>query len=176
MSTQNICNYADVVLRDKSCAATATIKGGSKYPLINGNVWFYPVNTGTLVIAEIYNLPENTEATQTSPQIGPFGFHIHEKGDCCPSSEGVKEFSCVGGHYNPKNVPHPHHAGDMPVLFSDDGYAYLSFISGRFNVPDIVGRAVIIHQSPDDFRTQPSGNSGEMIACGRIFSCTRESG
>lgn len=56
----------------------------------------------------------------------------------------------------------------MPPLFGNDGKAFSAFLTDRFTVKEIVGKTVIIHSSTDDFTTQPSGNSGEMIACGEI--------
>lgn len=56
----------------------------------------------------------------------------------------------------------------MPPLFENNGYAYLSFLTNRFQIKDIVGKTVIIHDMPDDFKTDPSGNSGTKIACGII--------
>lgn len=51
----------------------------------------------------------------------------------------------------------------MPPLFGADGEALLIFLTDRFRVRDIVGRTVIIHAMPDDFTTQPSGNSGAKM-------------
>ena len=45
---------------------------------------------------------------------------------------------------------------------------FSAFLSGRFTIDEIIGKAVIVHSSPDDFTTQPSGNAGEKIACGII--------
>ena len=93
------------------------------------------------------------------------GFHIHE-GTC----QGTKaeSFAQADGHYNPTNAMHPQHAGDMPSLLANDGNAFLIFYTDRFHPEDVIGRAVIIHAHPDDMTTQPSGNSGAMIACGEI--------
>ena len=85
-----------------------------------------------------------------------------------PNGNG-EPFPMSGTHYNPHNCPHPYHAGDMPPLFGTNGYAFLSFITSRFKVNEIIGKTVIIHSSPDDFTTQPSGNSGTKIACGVII-------
>lgn len=139
-------------------AARASIHGDAKHKGIHGAVNFYPMLGGTLVTAEIYGLP----ATATNI----FAFHIHEGGACRGSEEDP--FAMTGGHYNPTNMPHPQHAGDMPPLFGNNGYAYLSFFTSRFTVNDIIGRTVIIHNGPDDFHTQPSGASGKKIACGEI--------
>ena len=80
----------------------------------------------------------------------------------------AESFAQADGHYNPTNAMHPQHAGDMPSLLANDGNAFLIFYTDRFHPEDVIGRAVIIHAHPDDMTTQPSGNSGAMIACGEI--------
>ena len=68
-------------------------------------------------------------------------------------------------------MTHPLHSGDMPVLFSDsNGYAFLAFYTDRFTPDQVVNRTVIIHQNPDDFRSQPAGNAGKRLACGVIMA------
>ena len=64
--------------------------------------------------------------------------------------------------------PHPYHTGDLPPLFSEDGQAWMAVYISKFTPEQIVGRTIIIHGNVDDFTTQPSGNSGPMIACGVI--------
>ena len=72
-------------------------------------------------------------------------------------------------HYNPGNCPHPAHAGDMPPLMTDGGgYAWMAFYTKRITMSEVIGRTVVIHSNPDDFHSQPSGNSGKKIACGVI--------
>ena len=56
----------------------------------------------------------------------------------------------------------------MPPIFGNDGYSYMSFFTNRFNLSEIIGKSVIIHSNTDDLTSQPSGNSGEKIACGII--------
>jgi len=65
-------------------------------------------------------------------------------------------------------LPHGNHAGDFPVLFSNNGVARMCFFTNKFKVADIIGKAVVIHQNPDDYRTQPAGDSGKRLACGVI--------
>lgn len=141
--------------------ARAQIKGNEKHYEINGEVLFRTTHRGVLVTAQIEGLPRGGGCENPI-----FGFHIHE-GDMC-SGNSEDPFKNVGGHYNPLNCPHPYHAGDMPPLFTAGGFAYLSFLTSRFTVDEIIGRTVIIHGSPDDFTTQPSGNAGMKIACGKI--------
>lgn len=142
--------------------ATAIVSGSSKYPDIQGEVDFYGMKDSVLVVARVSGLPNDTQACKSRI----FGFHIHEGTMCTGNKEDP--FADAKTHYNPNNCPHPHHAGDMPNLFGNDGYAFLAFSTNRFKVDEIIGKAVIIHSKPDDFTTQPSGNSGEKIACGVI--------
>lgn len=145
----------------------AVIKGGPLAPNINGIVTFSNAMGGTMVTATIYGLPEYQPATNGGSPIGPFGFHLHENGSCevgNPSSP----FEAAGSHWNPTNQPHGNHAGDFPVLFSNNGYSYMAFYSNRFRPEDVIGKAVIIHENPDDYRSQPSGNAGNRLACGVI--------
>ena len=162
----------DVILR-KWPDAMAIVRGSAEYSGINGFVRFYQTQCGVVVAAEIMGLPKNAREVapvsttgETGCQSPVFGFHIHENGQC--SGTVSNPFADVGSHYNPESCEHPHHAGDMPPLFGNDGYALSVFLTDRFSVSDVIGRAVIIHRDPDDFTTQPSGNSGKMIACGEI--------
>lgn len=143
----------------------AFIFGSEDYSDINGAAYFYPLWDGTLMITDIAGLPFDTSKS-CADRI--FGFHIHEGAMC----QGTKEdpFSDTGSHFNPYSCQHPEHAGDLPPLFGNDGYALSMFYTNRFLPEEVVGRTLIIHGMPDDFTTQPSGNSGIKIACGEIQS------
>lgn len=102
------------------------------------------------------------------------GFHVHEKGDCS-SGDGMS----TGGHFNPLGKPHAahgageHHAGDLPSLRADAyGNAELEFTSRSITVgsgaTDVVGKGLIVHRDPDDYKTQPTGNAGPRVACAVI--------
>ena len=147
--------------------AMATMTGSIYAPHLYGNIYFYSVEGGTEVFAEVWGLPMYKPATNGDAPIGPFGFHIHEKG-ICHVIDPMDPFQSAGGHYNPYNQPHGNHAGDFPVMFSNDGYARMSFFTDKFKPADIIGRSVLLHQNPDDFRSQPSGDSGKRMACGII--------
>lgn len=141
-------------------SAYAVLKGDTKAPKLNGMIYFYPVSQGGVLIeAEVSGLPQQ-KPNETS---GFFGMHIHENGDCTPP------FDNTGSHYNPTNASHPNHAGDLLPLLSNSGYSYLVFYSDRIQLEEIIGKSVIIHSAPDDFTTQPSGNSHEKIGCGVIL-------
>lgn len=148
--------------------ALAKIMGGNIAPEIFGNVFFYDVPKGTEVYVEVWGLPLYQPANLNDQPIGPFGFHIHECG-ICEITDPENPFQTAGGHYNPTYQPHGNHAGDFPVLFSNNGYTRMSFFTDKFKPKDIIGRSVIIHQNPDDYRTQPAGNSGKRMACGVIY-------
>ena len=144
-------------------SAIAKVSGSRQYPDVKGTVRFYQTAVGVVVAADIYGLPESNEACGGAI----FAFHIHEGGSC--SENGTEPFPNSMSHYNPHNCPHPYHAGDMPPLFGSNGIAYSVFLTNRFSVREIMGKTVIIHMGPDDFTTQPSGNSGSKIACGVIM-------
>jgi Cu-Zn family superoxide dismutase len=85
----------------------------------------------------------------------------------------------AGGHFNPTGKPHgapsapDHHAGDMPMLVADGAgnanlTTELSGVAIGSGAGDIVGKAVVVHKDPDDFKSQPAGNSGPRVACAVI--------
>lgn len=142
--------------------AYATLYGSNEIPEIFGTMKFYQTNMGVIIYAEVSGLPMSNSKCK-SPV---FGFHIHEGTEC--KGDEKDPFSKAMSHYNPDSCEHPFHAGDMPPLFGNNGYALLVFLTNRFSVKEVTGKTVIIHSSPDDFSTQPSGNSGKKIACGII--------
>jgi superoxide dismutase, Cu-Zn family len=114
-------------------------------------------------------------ARLTGVPPGKHGFHIHEKGDC-----SAPDAMSAGGHFNPSNAHHgnpqdiDHHAGDLPVIDADAGViatldaVVMGAALGGGGTFDVVGKSVVVHKDPDDFKTQPAGNSGPRIACGVI--------
>jgi Cu-Zn family superoxide dismutase len=155
-------------------AAVANVKGGPLAAKLRGTVLFRNVPGGTWICASFTGLPEYQPGTEDNQPIGPHGFHIHEIGDCS-IGDPKDPFKAAGSHWNPDNQLHGNHAGDFPVLFSNNGTARMCFFTDRFRVSDIIGKAVIVHQSPDDYRSQPAGNAGKRLACGviRSFSSQR---
>jgi Cu-Zn family superoxide dismutase len=108
---------------------------------------------------------------------GVKGVHIHEAGRCEPPS-----FGSAGGHLNPTKAEHgtdnPRgpHAGDLPNITVDaTGLGHLEVTNSRVSLepgPNTLfnanGAALVVHEGPDDMRTDPAGNSGPRIACGVI--------
>ncbi len=142
--------------------AIARVRGSGEYPNIYGTVRFYETPMGVLVVANINGLPKGEGACKEKI----FGFHIHE-GSACEGNEN-DPFANTGGHYDTAGCEHPNHAGDLPPLFGADGSAFSAFLTNRFAVEEIVGRTIVIHESIDDFTSQPAGNAGKKIACGEI--------
>lgn len=148
--------------------AAARIRGGPLAPGIDGVVEFTAVRGGgTWVAVSVQGLPAFRPGAEGRAPVGPHGFHLHVKGSCEVGDPG-KPFEGAGEHWNPTNQPHGNHAGDFPVLFSNGGRAVMGFFTDRFRVADVVGKAVIIHENPDDYRSQPAGNAGRRLACGLI--------
>lgn len=105
---------------------------------------------------------------------GAHGLHIHEGGDC----GGVMARN-AGGHLNPFGARHgspgspSHHLGDLPMLTAgQDGearfQARMDVLTLDKSTTGLLGRTVIVTARPDDFTTQPAGNSGPAVACGVI--------
>jgi superoxide dismutase, Cu-Zn family len=110
---------------------------------------------------------------------GNHGFHVHENGDCSGANA-----EAAGSHLNPNGAPHGdpkdadqrHHAGDLGnVRAEDEGTAkqWLRTEDLQLQGPaGIVGKALVVHASDDDLKSQPAGESGEPIACGVIKAVT----
>ena len=143
--------------------ATAEIKGSEKYNTIRGNVDFYDTYEGSILIIQIYGIPAALEEKYG----GFYGLHIHGGSKCTGNMEDP--FADVGSHYSVQGMKHPKHEGDLPPLLSNRGVAWAAVYTGRFFPEDVIGKTIILHEKPDDFRTQPSGDSGEKIACGEIL-------
>ncbi len=142
--------------------AEAAVKGGESCSGLSGTVRFYQTGEGVIVLAEVRGLP----CTGSPCHERVFGFHIHQGSGCGGNMEDP--FADAMSHYDPYGCGHPYHAGDLPPLFGNDGFALSLFLTRRFSVDEVIGRTIIIHDTPDDFTTQPSGNSGAKIACGVI--------
>lgn len=107
---------------------------------------------------------------------GPHGIHLHTVGRCDPPG-----FESAGDHWNPTNrqhgtqSPQGPHLGDLPNLTvsKDRSVAVQSTtpggtLRGANALLDSDGSAVVVHAKRDDYRTQPSGNSGDRLACGVV--------
>ncbi len=168
--TQFLWPIAAVVLLS-ACASTPTGPAASAQLIptrgnsVTGEVNFVQQGEKVRVSGEIRGLKANAE----------HGFHVHDKGDCS-SGDGMS----TGGHFNPLGHAHgahgmgQHHVGDLPSLKADaSGIARFNFESTSLAVgsgkADVVGRGLIVHRDPDDYKTQPTGNAGPRLACAVII-------
>lgn len=150
------------LLHTSAPEAYAFLYGSSAYPDISGAAYLYPIWGGTLMVVEVSGLPFSDQTC--AERI--FGFHIHEGRTCTGTKE--EPFADTKMHFNPEGCPHPEHAGDLPPLFGNRGYALTIFYTERFYPEEVIGRTLVIHDMSDDFKTQPSGDSGTKIGCGEI--------
>jgi len=108
---------------------------------------------------------------------GIHAIHIHEKSDC-----SAADGSSAGGHWNPTFKKHgklgegESHKGDIGNFTTDEfGNGSVMITTSEWcigcgdNTKDIIGKSLIVHQGPDDYITQPSGNSGARVACSAII-------
>lgn len=143
--------------------AISRIKGNNNNPRINGIAYFYKVQSGVLVSIQITGLPLSDDICKKPV----FAVHIHSGNSC--TGNNTDPFADALTHYNPNNCAHPYHAGDLPPIFGANGIGLSVFLTNRFSAEEIIGKTIIIHSAPDDFTTQPSGNSGTKIACGVVL-------
>ncbi len=147
--------------------AMSHIQGSTLAPGLTGMVYFMDVPGGADVYVEVIGLPLYKPGTDKTNPIGPHGFHLHENPNC-EINDPTNPFTKAGGHFNPTDQPHGNHSGDFPVLFSNNGYARMMFFTNKFKVSDIIDKSVVIHENPDDYRTDPAGDAGKRIGCGVI--------
>ncbi|WP_333600757.1 superoxide dismutase family protein [Flavobacterium sp.] len=139
-------------------------KSGSN---VKGNAVFTEKNGEVTLVAKLTGLKPGIHA-----------IHIHEKADC-----SAADAASAGGHWNPTFKKHgkwtdtEHHKGDIGNFTADvDGNATIIFNAkdewcigcGDAN-KDILGKGLIVHDKPDDYVTQPSGNAGARVACSAII-------
>ncbi|AXT50628.1 superoxide dismutase family protein [Aquimarina sp. BL5] len=150
--------------KSKTLAMSLTPKSDSE---VSGNVTFTEEGGMVTMVAYLSGLSE-----------GEHAIHIHEKADCS-SADGKS----TGGHWNPTMEPHGkwgasegYHKGDIGNFNSSaDGKGSITFATNEWCIgcgdekKDIVGKAIIVHQGIDDYKSQPSGAAGSRVSCGGII-------
>lgn len=142
--------------------AIAMVEGLGEHK-VKGKVTFAQKEDGVEIVGEFTGL-----------QPGQHGFHVHEFGDC-----SMADGKCAGGHFNPEGMPHAgpddakRHVGDLGNLKADShgnaSYKRMDSMITLNGAHSVIGRSVIVHAKPDDFKTQqPPGNAGDRIGCGVI--------
>lgn len=130
-------------------------------------------NLGTLTLMDIDGGVHVSGELSGVPN-GEHGFHIHETGTC----DAAVKFDSAGAHFEPGDKKHgtesPEgpHAGDlMNVTADDNGKVTVDLHDANVTLEallDADGAALVLHADPDDYKTDPSGNSGDRFACGVI--------
>ena len=155
---------AEPVAQHRVQRAAANIAPASA-SLVSGRLTITAVDGGVRIEGELGGLSRG----------GTHAIHVHERGDC-----SAADGSSAGGHFNPASTLHgragsgAHHLGDMDNLAANAAgvaavnlrLAGVTLGSGAAN--DILGRALVIHAGPDDYTSQPAGNSGARVGCGVI--------
>ncbi|MET3574512.1 superoxide dismutase family protein [Bhargavaea ullalensis] len=113
--------------------------------------------------------------TAEGMEPGVKAIHVHETGVCTPP-----DFESTGSHFNPHSKehgfenPNGFHAGDLPNIEVDkEGKVDLETVSEHVSLKegkpgyllDEDGSSIVVHEGPDDYKTDPAGNSGKRIAC-----------
>jgi Cu-Zn family superoxide dismutase len=145
----------------KEVVVAVEAKSGSK---LTGKATFTEKGKEVVFKMDVENLPPGEHAV-----------HLHEKGDC--SSPDGKS---AGGHWNPGSQPHGqwghdgHHLGDIGnFTVGADGKGTITLTTDKWSLGtgqanDVNGKAIIVHEKVDDFKTQPTGNAGGRIGCGVV--------
>lgn len=149
--------------KEKIATATITAKSGSN---VSGTVTFTEKNGMVTMKASLSGLSEGNHA-----------IHIHAIGDC-----SAPDGTSAGGHWNPTEENHgkwmekPFHIGDIGnLVVGSDGKGAIEretnlwSVGGTDDNKNVIGHAIIIHEGPDDFSSQPSGAAGPRIGCGEIM-------
>ena len=153
-------------MRSRGAAASATVRDATGRTL--GTLSVMEMNGGLHTTGMLGGLPAGTH-----------GIHLHAVGRCEPP------FTTAGAHWNPTSRMHGFenpqgaHLGDMPnVIVGTDGTVRVDLMTrggslrGADAAMDGDGLSVVVHAAADDYRTDPSGNSGDRIACGEVRAAT----
>ena len=161
----SLAGCAGLGMQSSDNAAVADVKNAAGQPV--GTARFTQAGSVVRILVDAKGLPP-----------GPYAVHVHAVGKCDPP-----DFASAGPHFNPLNKQHGaldpqgSHAGDLPnITVAPDGTGrmettteQLSLGSGPSSVFDADGSALIVHAAADDFKTDPTGNSGARIACGVLM-------
>lgn len=149
-----------------AASTTVTLQGAPEDTDFAGTLTISPSGTGVSIVADVAGVDKD----------GKHGIHVHENGMCehHPTGDSAKPFSTAGGHFNPAGTEHacpptdPRHAGDLGNITVTGGKGHLELTVNNLSMDQLTGKAIILHAGEDDCKTQPTGNSGDRLACGVV--------
>ena len=140
---------------------TVTLEGAPNDTDFAGTVSVHAEGAGVHIVADVAGVDTD----------GLHGIHVHENGQC-DHDEAGGHFTSAGGHFNPTGTEHacpptdPRHAGDLGNIQVTGGKGHLEVTATNLTLDQLTGKAIILHAGEDDCKTQPTGNSGDRLACG----------
>lgn len=146
--------------------ATATLAETADQTKTIGSAKFYQLSDGKIKMDIEMNYAARADST--------VAVHFHEHGDCGNMGENTH------GHWNPTKENHGkwgsehYHSGDIGnIMLDGKGHGTVSVTTDRWSITEgdiknIIGRGIIVHGGTDDYKTQPTGNSGPRVGCGII--------
>jgi Cu-Zn family superoxide dismutase len=143
---------------------TVTLQGAPTDTDFTGRVEVTPEGSGVRIVGDVAGVDTD----------GKHGIHVHENGMCDHEGEGGKHFTSAGGHFNPAGTEHacpptdPRHAGDLGNIEVSGGIGHMELSVPNVTADQLNGKAIILHAGEDDCKTQPTGNSGDRLACGVV--------
>ncbi len=153
-------------INTKNLIASAQLQSTANTAINVGSADFYLQKDGQIAMVMKINIKEKANSS--------VAVHFHEHGDCGNKGDNTH------GHWNPTKENHgqwgnpPFHSGDIGNISLDkNGNGKVVITTDRWsvkegNINNIIGRGIIVHGGVDDYKTQPTGNSGPRIGCGVI--------
>ena len=163
---------AKCVLTPRGAPCDGFERGQSSSGAVEGTCWLQSVGSGS-----------STRFSYTIKNLtpGPHGFHIHEQADF---SRGC---ASAGPHYNPTKKSHggpgtaEKHLGDLGNVHANAAGVASGWFEEQISLPDIIGRALIVHADEDDLGlgghelSSTTGNAGARVSCGEIVALPSQS-
>jgi Cu-Zn family superoxide dismutase len=166
MNDTGLLSNPDTLSSQIKYRAVAEITATKGDTTVSGRVMFDTASGGKIKMSLEITVPSNAGKN--------VAVHIHEHGDCGNAGKAAHD------HWNPTNEQHgkwgsnSYHSGDIGnVKLDKNGKGTMTITTDRWSLggtveKNIIGKAIIVHSGADDYKSQPSGDSGSRIGCGVI--------